>query len=436
MTPIKAKAGDAIRIDKQLSEGSTRTSGPLDLTGKTVRVYVQHEEDAIVANTEVEYVDREQGQVAIELAPSQTSNIGRHSIEWVVDPQTDPTTYPADGYDTLETVSPLDRELTPTTDVPPDLTVTNLTVEGDVALGGGNLTGVGTLDATSLDADGASVTSAPTANTDVVRKQEAELKADLTAPDGVLQSSQVPDLSITETFTVTDEAARLSLNVQEGDVAIQTSNNTTYIFTGGDPAVNSNWSTIQLDVLEAIDGSDITPSSVTTPAVNTTQQSLKSNSSTLDREVAHHVSGTDAWDANTWYSYDVSGYDRVSIVYRFDVTDTTSQLQMRVFDTADHGYLSLSQDGIELNTDGSYWVLTTCRTEVNVSGEYHLTRGGDFGRWDTIVGNSAGHDLSNSADESLLRGTYRGGTSSTIEFQLDNGSANNWFDFWIIGEMY
>jgi len=269
MTPIKAKAGDAIRIDKQLSEGSTRTSGPLDLTGKTVRVYVQYEEDAIVANTEVEYVDREQGQVAIELAPSQTSNIGRHSIEWVVDPQTDPTTYPADGYDTLETVSPLDRELTPTTDVPPDLTVTNLTVEGDVALGGGNLTGVETLDATSLDADGASVTSAPTANTDVVRKQEAELKADLTAPDGVLQSSQVPDLSITETFTVTDEAARLSLNVQEGDVAIQTSNNTTYIFTGGDPAVNSNWSTIQLDVLEAIDGSDITPSSVTAQSVNT-----------------------------------------------------------------------------------------------------------------------------------------------------------------------
>lgn len=132
--------------------------------------------------------------------------------------------------------------------------------------------------AEGISVGSASVGSSPTDSTDVARKAETDAldanKADLTQPDGVLTSSQVPDLSITSTFTVVDEAARLSLNVQEGDVAIQTDNDTTYIFTGGDPSVNSNWSKIQLDVLEAIDGSDITPSSVTTPSVETEQATV------------------------------------------------------------------------------------------------------------------------------------------------------------------
>lgn len=96
-------------------------------------------------------------------------------------------------------------------------------------------------------------------------------KADLTGAGGVLLSSQVPSLSITETFTVADEAARLALDVQEGDVAIQQDNSKTYIFTGGDPSVATNWSLIVFDVLGAIDGEQITPSdiSATTGSVAT-----------------------------------------------------------------------------------------------------------------------------------------------------------------------
>lgn len=145
MEPIRAKAGDAIRIEKQLTTGDERTNNPADLTGETVRVYIQFGEETLVANQEVEYVDRASGKVAVELSPSQTSNIGRHNIEWVVDPQGDPTTFPDSDYDILRTVSPLDRELTPSEETPPDLTVTNLTVN-DTAT-------VGTLDAGSVNAE-------------------------------------------------------------------------------------------------------------------------------------------------------------------------------------------------------------------------------------------------------------------------------------------
>lgn len=62
------------------------------------------------------------------------------------------------------------------------------------------------------------------------------------AEDGTLLSNQVPDLAITETFSVADESERLALSVQEGDVAIQQDVSEAYIFTGGDPSVSGNWS--------------------------------------------------------------------------------------------------------------------------------------------------------------------------------------------------
>jgi len=73
---------------------------------------------------------------------------------------------------------------------------------------------------------------------------DALTKADLTEVGGVLVSEQVPDLAITNTFVVADEAARLALDVQEGDVAIQQDVDETYIFTGGDASLNANWSQI------------------------------------------------------------------------------------------------------------------------------------------------------------------------------------------------
>jgi hypothetical protein len=146
---------------------------------------------------------------------------------------------------------------------------------------------------------------------DVDSLVDADLKADLSSPDGTVLSSQIPDLAVTETFTVPDQAGRLALtDVQEGDVALQTDTDEGYIFTGGDPSLDANWSLLsnfdppvdsvfgrvgdiaaqagdyaasQISnfssaVLSAIDGASITPTDVNTDSVNTDEASVKKSS--------------------------------------------------------------------------------------------------------------------------------------------------------------
>jgi hypothetical protein len=88
-------------------------------------------------------------------------------------------------------------------------------------------------------------------------------KADLNST-GVLKSTQVPNLSITSVDVVADQTARLNLAAQEGDVAIQTDINETFVLSTNDPTVDSNWKKVQLDVVGAIDGQTITPGQVGT----------------------------------------------------------------------------------------------------------------------------------------------------------------------------
>lgn len=60
--------------------------------------------------------------------------------------------------------------------------------------------------------------------------------------DGKLVSSQLPSLVIVDTFTVASQAAMLALSTAEqGDVAIRTDENKSYILTGGSPSVLANW---------------------------------------------------------------------------------------------------------------------------------------------------------------------------------------------------
>jgi len=100
-----------------------------------------------------------------------------------------------------------------------------------------------------------------------------DTKADLTQSGGVLVASQLPDLAITNIDVVADQTARLALNAEEGDVAIQTDISETFILSTNDPTVNSNWKKVQLDVLGAIDGQQITPAQTGTSTNPTTVQS-------------------------------------------------------------------------------------------------------------------------------------------------------------------
>jgi len=175
-----------------------------------------------------------------------------------------------------------------------------------------------------VDAQGVSSATAPTDGTDVARKTEIDSKADLTAPDGVVVNSQVPDLAISNTTTVADETERLALtDVQEGDLAVQQDTDEGYIFLGGDPSVAANWSLLSnFDPVAAIDGADISPNSVTaasgTYSGTFTVNDLIAN--TLDADTL-----ASPLDANTKDITNVGAFSSDSVNTDDSVTVTTGE---------------------------------------------------------------------------------------------------------------
>jgi hypothetical protein len=108
-------------------------------------------------------------------------------------------------------------------------------------------------------------TSDPPVVGDITLIPGVDEKADLDAPagsGGKLVIGQAPNITITETTVVADAAERLALDVQEGDIAIQTNTSQSFIFTGG-PNLAPNWQVIQFDAVGGIQGEDIDPRDVT-----------------------------------------------------------------------------------------------------------------------------------------------------------------------------
>ena len=58
---------------------------------------------------------------------------------------------------------------------------------------------------------------------------------------GILPTSVLPALAISETYTVADETAQLALTVQKGDVAVRTDENRSYINVTGNNTAMSDW---------------------------------------------------------------------------------------------------------------------------------------------------------------------------------------------------
>jgi len=90
---------------------------------------------------------------------------------------------------------------------------------------------------------------------------DSDEKADLDAPSdesGKLVVSQAPNITITSTSVVADQAERLALDPQEGDIAIQQDTTESFIFTGGANEL-ANWQLVQFDAVGGISGEDIAP---------------------------------------------------------------------------------------------------------------------------------------------------------------------------------
>jgi hypothetical protein len=119
---------------------------------------------------------------------------------------------------------------------------------------------------------------------------DANEKADLDAPSGSggkLVIGQAPNITITETTVVADAAERLALDVQEGDIAIQTNVSSSFIFTGGDN-VAPNWQVVDFDAVGAIDSEDINPRDITPRNIT-----ASGNISLQDLTVAGAFNGAD-----------------------------------------------------------------------------------------------------------------------------------------------
>lgn len=108
---------------------------------------------------------------------------------------------------------------------------------------GTGLTGGGTLAADiSFALDAATIASlgkADTATQPSVLATALAAKADLVG--GLIPTSQIPALAITDVFPVTTQAAMLALTAQRGDVAIRSDVNATYILAAEPATTLANW---------------------------------------------------------------------------------------------------------------------------------------------------------------------------------------------------
>jgi len=162
-----------------------------------------------------------------------------------------------------------------------------------------------------------------------------DTKADLTQSGGVLVASQLPDLAITNIDVVADQTARLALNAEEGDVAIQTDISETFILSTNDPTVNSNWKKVQLDVLGAIDGQTITPAQTGTSTNRTDVVANSIDANSLSGSVTNQ--GCRVFLSS---NQSISQGTNTKIQFDSEVYDSNSN-----FDTSSHGW-TCSQDGL------------------------------------------------------------------------------------------
>lgn len=123
---------------------------------------------------------------------------------------------------------------------PPNGSVTNATVATGAAI--------------SLDKTADSATRLAMTAAERTKLAQAAVTGDLTSKadlvGGVVPTSQLPALAISDVFPVADEAAMLALVAQRGDVAVRADTGTTFILAADDPGVVDNW--VELSAVGAV----------------------------------------------------------------------------------------------------------------------------------------------------------------------------------------
>jgi len=171
-----------------------------------------------------------------------------------------------------------------------------------------------------------------------------------------IPSDQLPAIAITEVHVVDSETAQTSLDAQEGDVAIRTDENKTYIHNGGTAGDMTDWTELKSPgdtAVQTVNGKSGPNVTLTTDDINegTTNlyytdarvQTVIGNSSigdlsdvTLSSPAADQLLG---FDGSTWKNVDMSTVGRTTFVALDDTpssySDTDAGKFVRVNSTHD-----------------------------------------------------------------------------------------------------
>lgn len=115
-----------------------------------------------------------------------------------------------------------------------------LNLKYDASNPDGFISGVSWGDITGTLSDQTDLQNSLNLKEDTANKNQANGYAGLDG-DGKIISTLLPSLVITETFVVASQAAMLALTAQQGDVAVRTDLNKSFILTNNDPATLSSW---------------------------------------------------------------------------------------------------------------------------------------------------------------------------------------------------
>jgi hypothetical protein len=235
--------------------------------------------------------------------------------------------------------------------------------------------------------------------------------------DGKLVATQLPALAITETFVVADEAAMLALVAEQGDVAVRTDEEKTYILTADPASTLSNWQELLFPTSAGGTVSSVGSGTGLTGGPITSTGTLSLNSASI-ASLALADSATQPGDlatvATTGDYDDLSNLPTLGTAAATDSTDYATAAQGTTADSA----VQPGDNVSDLVNDAGY--LTSLAGSVPttrvISTTAPLTGGGDLSADRTLAISAATTGAAGSmsaADKTKLNGIATGATAYT-----------------------
>lgn len=272
--------------------------------------------------------------------------------------------------------------------------ITSLDHTKITGLGGAAVLNVGTTAGTVAAGDDSRITGAVQSTQVGAANGVASLGS-----DGLVPSSQLPAIAITDTFVVNSQSAMLALSAQVGDIAVRTDLNQSFILTATPASTLANWQELLTP-----------PNSVT--SVNGQTGAVSLNYSDVG---APSTSGTNA--TGTW-NIGISG-NAATATTASSVTDgvytTGSYADPSWITSLDQTKVLPSQSGRAgkfLTTDGTYATWATVNalpSQTGQSGKY-LTTDGTNASWAVLSIGTMGSQNANNVN-------ITGGTIATTQLQ-------------------